>query len=210
MSDAGTFRSCALRAERSVGRDSLSDDTRPVKSIGVPLNLACGRTPMLGAVPPDRPCDCERTLLSLVLWGLRNMHHSNMSSHARFRHILFAVALGSGIAVPSCTDRAQGEDEIIETCEKACPLQFECGYASDDNTLESCLQNCPKSLRERRDKCRADFELTACLGDVSCDEYFEYERALDRPIGTFGAPPAYPCQPETVARLRECFGTDRF
>jgi hypothetical protein len=133
-----------------------------------------------------------------------------MSSHARFRHILFAVALGSGMALSSCTNRAQGEDEIIETCDKVCPLQFECGFAGDDSTLEKCLQECPKSLRERRNKCWADFELAACLGNVSCDEYSEYERALNRPVGTFDAPPVYPCQDEAVARLRQCFGEEGF
>ncbi|MBZ5713562.1 hypothetical protein [Nannocystis pusilla] len=99
-------------------------------------------------------------------------------------------------------------DEIAEVCEQACPIQFECGFASEGKTLEDCLEGCPANFKAIRDACRADFEVFACLSTLSCSEYFEYKEALDRKIGTFGDPPPFPCQAEVIASARECDGVE--
>ncbi|MBZ5715903.1 hypothetical protein [Nannocystis pusilla] len=131
-----------------------------------------------------------------------------MSSSSRSGLVL---AFTVGLALPllaGCTDRAQGEDEVVEACKNTCPLQFECGFADEDNTLEKCLEGCPDFLRAQRKECEAYFDLKVCLGQVSCQEYSQYQEALDRPIGTFSDAPEYPCQAEVVAQARQCYGVE--
>lgn len=139
-----------------------------------------------------------------------------MQPYGRFR----SAALGLIVVLCSaggCTERTvpeaeqdpkgdEADDEIIKVCEQTCPMQFECGFASEGKTLAGCLEDCPASMRAHRDKCRAEFEWFACLGTLSCEEYFEYVESLDRKIGTLNDPPPYPCQTESVARLRACYG----
>lgn len=121
------------------------------------------------------------------------------------------VLLCSGfiaLSIGACTDRAQGEDEIAEACEASCPLQFECGFASEGNTLEKCLADCPEHLRNQRAKCRAGFEVSVCIGNLSCSEYDAYLAEIDRIPGTIGEPPEFPCQMEVVTAARECSGIE--
>jgi len=117
----------------------------------------------------------------------------------------------SGLAaliIGACTDRAQGEDEIAEACEASCPLQFECGFAPEGHTLEKCLKDCPETLRNQREKCRAGFELSQCIGTLSCSEYDAYLAEIDRLPPTIGDAPEFPCQMEVVTQARECSGIE--
>jgi hypothetical protein len=80
-----------------------------------------------------------------------------MQPYGRFR----SAALGLIVVLCSaggCTERTvpeaeqdpkgdEADDEIIKVCEQTCPMQFECGFASEGKTLAGCLEDCPASMR---------------------------------------------------------------
>lgn len=129
-----------------------------------------------------------------------------MSAYAPFRPAALLLA-GLLLGWSGCTQRRLDADEVVKACEQACPLKFECGFASEGKTLEDCLESCPANYQSISDACRADFEHLECLSTLSCEEYFEQSQVQDeRRIGTFGDPPSWPCQAEFIARVRECDG----
>ncbi|MFZ6178584.1 hypothetical protein [Nannocystis pusilla] len=133
-----------------------------------------------------------------------------MPSYARFCYGYVLAGL-SMLPIGACTDRAKGDDleeEIDKICRASCPRAFECGYASEGNTLEKCLETCPETLRTSREECLAGYEVFVCLADVSCSEYAEYTEGIRRPIGTIADAPEFPCQAAVVTQAKECFDTD--
>ncbi len=97
------------------------------------------------------------------------------------------------------------DDELEEVCEDHCAVRVECGYQEGVRTLDECVTRCVPSVKDERSVCAADFELTRCWSQLSCEETEAYAVGIDQYARTAMFPPDYPCRDEHMEKMRVCY-----
>lgn len=107
------------------------------------------------------------------------------------------------ISLVGCTDRTL-DDDIEEVCRDGCSRAMRCDGAFADKALDQCISECTPITRQNRETCEAEFTLSKCISQLSCEESAEYEFVLAHIDGQLEFELSYPCATENIEYMTEC------